>query len=84
MPLGQDTDGSDRQIESRARRLIPCEGDFPLDEILAKLPGVPISVEVPDVGFVETWGVARHLERLMTSTRNLIAAAETERRNVLQ
>ncbi|WP_036435065.1 sugar phosphate isomerase/epimerase [Mycobacterium sp. URHB0044] len=81
MPLGQDTDGSARQIESRARRLVPGAGDFPLDAILAKLPGVPISIEVPDVVFVETFGVARHLARLMTSTRNLLA---TERRNVLQ
>lgn len=84
MPLGQDTDGSARQIESRARRLVPGEGDFPLDEILAKLPGVPISVEVPDVANVERCGVTQHLERLMASTRTLISTVDTERRNVLQ
>jgi sugar phosphate isomerase/epimerase len=84
MPLGQDTDGSARQIESRARRLVPGEGDFPLHEILAKLPGVPISVEVPDVAYVESCGVAKHLERLMASTRTLISTVDTERRNVLQ
>ncbi len=84
MPLGQDIDGSARQIESRARRLIPGEGDFPLQELLAKLPNVPISVEVPDVAFVESYGVTMHLERLMASTRNLIATVDTERRNVLQ
>jgi sugar phosphate isomerase/epimerase len=84
MPLGQDTHGSDRQIESRARRLVPGEGDFPLREIISQLPGVPISVEVPDVPFVEKWGTATHLERLMTSTRHLIDTADTETRSVPQ
>lgn len=84
MPLGQDTHGSDRQIESRAKRLAPGAGDFPLREIIAQLPGVPISVEVPDVPFVEKCGTATHLERLMTSTRHLVATLDTEQRNVLQ
>jgi sugar phosphate isomerase/epimerase len=84
LPLGQDTDGSARQIESRARRLVPGAGDFPLYEILAKLPGVPISVEVPDVAYVERCGVTQHLGRLMASTRTLISTVDTERRNVLR
>jgi sugar phosphate isomerase/epimerase len=76
MPLGQDTNGSPRQIESRAKRLVPSTGSFPLVDILRALPGVPISVEVPDVDFVETHGAGAHLTRLFTATSELVASAD--------
>jgi sugar phosphate isomerase/epimerase len=74
MPLGQDVNGSARQIESRAKRLAPGEGVFPLREILAALPDAPISVEVPDVWAVETGGTAAHLKHIHTATGILIGS----------
>ena len=74
MPLGQDVNGSARQIESRAKRLAPGEGVFPLREILAALPDAPISVEVPDVWAVETGGTAAHLKHIHTATEILIGS----------
>ncbi|MBY4108219.1 TIM barrel protein [Rhodococcus fascians] len=78
MPLGQNTNGSPRQIESRAKRLVPSTGSFPLVEILRALPGVPISVEVPDVDFVDAHGAHAHLARLFTATSELVASADHE------
>lgn len=48
LPGGQSTDGSDLQLESRAMRLLPGEGELPLGELLDVLPdGIPVSVEAP-------------------------------------
>lgn len=84
MPLGQDTNGSARQIESRAKRAVPGHGEFPLAQILQALPDVPISVEVPDVTFVESRGTTEHLNRLMTATRTVVDAADAERQEALR
>jgi len=74
MPLGQDVNGSARQIESRAKRLAPGEGVFPLREILAALPDAPISIEVPDVWAVEALGTDAHLKHLHTTAERLIGS----------
>lgn len=74
MPLGQDVNGSARQIESRAKRLAPGEGIFPLREILAALPDAPISVEAPDVWAVEALGTGAHLNHLHTAAGTLIGS----------
>ncbi|ALU73427.1 xylose isomerase (plasmid) [Rhodococcus erythropolis R138] len=84
MPLGQDTNGSSRQIESRAKRQVPGAGEFPLSEILRQLPGVPVSVEVPDVVFVESHGIATHLTKLMEAAKGVVTAAEADRTDALQ
>lgn len=48
LPRGQSTDGTDLQLESRAMRLLPGDGELPLHEILAAMPeGMPVSVEAP-------------------------------------
>jgi sugar phosphate isomerase/epimerase len=48
LPRGQSTDGTDLQLESRAMRLLPGDGELPLAEFLAALPeGIPVSVEAP-------------------------------------
>lgn len=48
LPRGQSTDGTDLQLESRAMRLLPGDGELPLREILAAaLDGIPVSVEAP-------------------------------------
>ena len=49
LPLGMTADGSVLQVEARALRQVPGEGEFPLGELLAAVPpGTPISVEVPN------------------------------------
>ena len=46
---GMTADGSVLQVEARALREVPGEGEFPLTELLAAVPpGTPISVEVPN------------------------------------
>jgi sugar phosphate isomerase/epimerase len=77
MPLGQSTDGMPRQLESRAKRLAPGEGVFPLVELLRVLDGVPISVEVPDVAYVDSQGVDAHLARLHRAATAVLATTMT-------
>jgi sugar phosphate isomerase/epimerase len=48
LPRGQSPGHSDLQLESRAMRLLPGDGELPLVEFLAALPaGLPVSVEAP-------------------------------------
>jgi sugar phosphate isomerase/epimerase len=75
LPLGQPTGGSARQLESRAHRLLPGTGEFPLLEILALFPDAPISVEVPDVAAVNAHGMEPHLRAAFDATAGLLAAA---------
>lgn len=77
MPLGQSTDGMPRQLESRAKRLAPGDGVFPLAELLHVLDGVPISVEVPDVAFVDSRGVDAHLAHLHRAATAVLATPMT-------
>ncbi|MDR7300202.1 sugar phosphate isomerase/epimerase family protein [Haloactinomyces albus] len=57
MPLGQSTDGSDLQLESRAVRGLPGAGELPLHELVAALPAnTPISVEAPAVDLATELG----------------------------
>src|SRR6266516_2255554 len=47
LPRGQSRDGGP-QLEARALRLLPGEGELPLGRLLAALPGgTPLSVEAP-------------------------------------
>lgn len=49
LPLGMTADGSPLQLEARALRRVPGEGELPLLDLLTALPpGTPLSVEVPD------------------------------------
>lgn len=55
LPRGQSTDGTDLQLESRAMRLLPGDGELPLAEFLATLPvEIPVSVEAPVLSLRET------------------------------
>ena len=48
LPRGQSTDGTYVQLESRAMRLLPGDGELPLADFLATLPeSIPVSVEAP-------------------------------------
>ncbi|BBL79036.1 xylose isomerase [Rubrobacter xylanophilus] len=55
LPRGQSTDGTDLQLESRAMRLLPGDGELPLADFLAALPdGMAVSVEAPVLHLRET------------------------------
>ncbi|MFJ9180533.1 sugar phosphate isomerase/epimerase family protein [Streptomyces sp. NPDC102360] len=77
LPLGQSVDGSSRQIESRAHRLAPGSGAFPLAGILGALPGVPVSVEVPHVDRTAREGTAAYLTALHRATTTLLTSTDT-------
>jgi sugar phosphate isomerase/epimerase len=77
LPLSQSVDGSALQLESRSKRLVPGTGTFPLLKILRALPGVPVSIEVPDVEFVDKYGTEAHLDRLARASE-LIAEADAQ------
>jgi sugar phosphate isomerase/epimerase len=55
LPRGLKTDMPTSQLESRAMRLLPGDGELPLAELLAAMPtGIPISVEAPVLSLWET------------------------------
>lgn len=65
--------------ESRAKRYVPGEGDFPLAECVALLPAdMPVSVEVPNPKFVEL-GLTGYLRHLKTAAERIVAQADSLR-----
>jgi len=55
LPGGQSTDGTDLQLESRAMRLLPGDGELPLAQFIAALPQrIPVSVVAPVLSLRET------------------------------
>jgi sugar phosphate isomerase/epimerase len=73
LPRGQSTDGGDLQLESRAMRLLPGDGELPLSEILAALPtGIPVSVEAPVMSLWETLPPVEFARRARQAVANLI------------
>lgn len=52
---GQTTDGSDLQVEARAMRMMPGDGELPLRDLVRALPtGIPLAVEAPMTGYTDT------------------------------
>lgn len=67
--------------ESRAHRLPPGEGDFPLAECIALLPAdMPVSIEVPNPMFAEL-GLEGYLAHLMAAAKQVLAKADALRGN---
>src|SRR5260370_13524255 len=56
LPRGQSVEGiTDLALEARAMRRLPGDGDLPLTEIVAALPpGLPFSVETPNMALLES------------------------------
>lgn len=76
LPRGQSTDGSDLQLESRAMRLLPGDGELPLVEFLAALPVVtPVSVEAPVLSLRETLAPIEFARRARRAVEGVISAA---------
>jgi sugar phosphate isomerase/epimerase len=75
LPRGQSTDGTDLQLESRAMRLLPGDGELPLAEFLAALPaGIPVSVEAPVLSLQETLTPVEFARRAREAVANVVPA----------
>lgn len=83
LPGGQSTDGSNFQLESRAMRLLPGDGELPLQKLLDALPsGIPVSVEAPVLSLRKTLSEVEFARRARRAVENLIpraASAESGR-----
>jgi len=78
LPRGQSTDGTDLQLESRAMRLLPGDGELPLAEFLAALPeGMPISVEAPVLSLRETLIPVEFARRARQAVAQVLHARRT-------
>jgi sugar phosphate isomerase/epimerase len=78
LPRGQSTDGTDLQLESRAMRLLPGEGELPLAEFIAALPeGIPVSVEAPVLSLWETLTPVEFARRARDAVADVVAATRT-------
>lgn len=76
LPGGQSTDGSDLQLESRAMRLLPGDGELPLDELLDVLPDdIPVSVEAPVLSLRAMSSEAEFARRARRSVESLLTRA---------
>jgi sugar phosphate isomerase/epimerase len=76
LPRGQSTDGNDLQLESRAMRLLPGDGELPLAEFLAALPeGIPVSVEAPVLSLWETLTPVEYARRAREAVESVVSAA---------
>lgn len=76
LPGGQSTDGSDLQLESRAMRLLPGDGELPLKELLDALPDdIPVSVEAPVSSLRETLSESEFARRARRSVERLLPRA---------
>ena len=77
LPRGQSTDGPDLQLESRAMRLLPGDGELPLADFLAALPeGIPVSVEAPVLSLWETLTPVEYARRARKAAATLIPAGD--------
>jgi sugar phosphate isomerase/epimerase len=76
MPRGQPATSDDRQLESRAARLLPGEGEIPVVDFVAALPAdLPVSVEAPNREMLDGLGAAGFLRRARTAAHRVLDAA---------
>jgi sugar phosphate isomerase/epimerase len=79
LPRNQPLPTSQPQIEARAARLLPGEGELPLVDIVSALPReVPVSAEVPNLGMLEDYGPAEFAKRVYRATVRVLDMAVTQ------
>jgi sugar phosphate isomerase/epimerase len=79
LPRGQSTDGTDLQLESRAMRLLPGDGELPLSAFLAALPAeIPVSVEAPVLSLQESLTPAELARRAREAVENVAPTTRTQ------
>ncbi|MDQ5818582.1 MAG: sugar phosphate isomerase/epimerase [Actinomycetota bacterium] len=77
LPRGQSTDGTDLQLESRAMRLLPGDGELQLADFLAALPeAIPVSVEAPVLSLWENLTPVELARRARQAVATLIPAGD--------
>lgn len=85
LPRGQGTAIPDAQLESRAMRLLPGDGELPLVEMLAALPaGIPISVEAPVLSLWETVppvDIARRARQSVSRVLSMLSSSHSRPRD---
>lgn len=74
LPRGQTVEGvGDAQLEARAVRLLPGEGELPLEEIVAAMPDdIPVSVETPNLALRDELGAHEFARRARAAVDNLL------------
>jgi sugar phosphate isomerase/epimerase len=76
LPRGQSAGADVRQLESRAGRLLPGEGDIPVADFAAALPAdLPVSVEAPNRALLEALGPEAFLRRAREAARRVLDTA---------
>lgn len=79
LPRGMTADGEPRKVESRAHRLVPGDGAFPLHDLLrAVAPGTPVSLEVPNAELASRLGDLGYARRLRASAEAVLAGVDNE------
>jgi sugar phosphate isomerase/epimerase len=80
LPRGQSAGDDVRQLESRAGRLLPGEGEIPVADFAAALPAdLPVSVEAPNRRLLEELGPAGFLRRARQAAGRVLDAAASLR-----
>jgi sugar phosphate isomerase/epimerase len=75
LPRNQSADVSAAQLEARAARVLPGEGEMPLREIIDAVPRVlPTAVECPNLQLVEELGDLEFLRRARQAAARLLDA----------
>jgi sugar phosphate isomerase/epimerase len=78
MPRGQPFAGSDKQLEARAARLLPGDGEIPVADFVAVLPAdLPVSIEAPNLELTNQLGRLGFLRRARESAARVLAAARS-------
>ena len=73
LPRGMTADGEPRKVESRAHRLVPGDGEFPLNDLLSAVAaGTPISLEVPNAELASRLGDLGYARRLRASAEAVL------------
>jgi sugar phosphate isomerase/epimerase len=76
LPRGQAAGDDVRQLESRAGRLLPGEGDIPVADFAAALPAdLPVSVEAPNRQLLAELGPAGFLRRARQAAARVLDTA---------
>jgi sugar phosphate isomerase/epimerase len=78
LPRGQSTGGSDLELESRAMRMLPGDGELPLPDFLAALPAhLPLSVEAPVFSLRQRLSPVQFARRAREAVAGLAPAARS-------
>jgi len=79
LPRNQPLPVSQPQIEARAARLLPGEGELPLVDIVSALPAdLPVSAEVPNLALLEELGPAEFAKRVYRTTVRVLESAVSQ------